>query len=175
MRRASLALAPHRGPARQDRGVTYTCQQDTQPAQPGRMVPRKIGRVLGAVAVTDGGQHVEGQQEGQGIDPAPGIPVVRDGLQVGHEVVHQPMDRCGGEGVELWDNDGHEGCEASARLYDTLRTQNGPLCYGNGLGTRITGLDPIYCIRLFIPHACSALTQGSGRGQATAGEVANRP
>ena len=54
-----------------------------------------------AVAVAAGGQHVEGQQAGQGIDPAAGIPD------------HRPADeRCGG-GVELWDHGGHEGCTAS--------------------------------------------------------------
>ena len=80
------------------------------------MIPRKVGRVLRAVGVADRGQHVDGQQAGQGIDPAPAVPVVGDGFQVGQ----QAADGRFGEDVGLWDNDGHGGCLASVWLSNTL-------------------------------------------------------
>ena len=77
------------------------------------MVPRKVGGVLRAVGVADRHRHVDGQQAGQGIYPAPAVPVVGDGLQGGQQVVHQAADGRFGENVGLWDNGGHGGCLAS--------------------------------------------------------------
>ena len=55
----------------------------------------------------------------------------------------------------------------------SLKTQDGPLCCENGLGTQTVELDHIGCIVKFILHGCSGWMQGLGRGQATAAEVAN--
>ena len=48
----------------------------------------KVGRVLRVLAVFYGGQQVDDQQAGQGIELAPAVPVVWDGFQVGHQVIH---------------------------------------------------------------------------------------
>ena len=59
--------------------------------------------------------------------------------------------------------------------YYSLKTQDGPLCCENGLGSQTVELDHICCIMLFIPHICSDLTRSSGRGQATTVAVTNWP
>ena len=93
-------------PAPQGLGAGDAVPHAAQPTQPGRMVPRKVGGILRAVAVADGVQHVDGQQAGQGdTHPTAAVPVVRDG--------HQAADGRVGEGIELWDHGGHEGCRGS--------------------------------------------------------------
>ena len=103
------------------------------------MVPCKVGRILRALAVADAGQQVDGQQAGQGMDPPAAVPVIRDGLQVGHQVGHQAADGRFGKGVELWDNGGHEGCLASMGWVPALGMQDGPLGGENELGLRTVG------------------------------------
>ena len=121
--------------APQGLGTGDAVPQDPQPAQPGGMVPCKVGRVLRALAVADAGQQVDGQQAGQGVHPAPAVPVVREALQVGH----QAADGRFGKDVELWDNDGHEDCLASVGWVPALGMQDGPLGGENGLGLRTVG------------------------------------
>ena len=138
LRQQIRAPVPQQAP--QGLGAGNAVSQKAQPAQPGRMVPRKVGGVLRAVAVADRGQHVNGQQAGQGIHPAPPVPVVGDGGQV----VHQPADDRFGKDIGLWDNGGHGGCDASW-WYKAIhmKTQDGPLCCGNDLGIRTASSDPI--------------------------------
>jgi hypothetical protein len=98
------------------------------------MVACEVGGVHRTVAVSDRGQQKDEQQTGKGIDPTAAGPVVRDSFQVGQQVCQQTTDQGEGQGFELWDNVGHEGCHAFfGGDYLPFKTQNGPLCYAGGL------------------------------------------
>jgi hypothetical protein len=111
LRQQICVPVPQQAP--QGLGVGDAVPQDPQPTQPGGMVPREVGRVLRAVEAADGGQHVDDQQAGQGLNPTAGIPVVRDGVQVGHQIGHQTADLGCKRAIERCDKGGHEGCDAS--------------------------------------------------------------
>ena len=126
LRQQVRAPVPQQAP--QGPGAGNAVPQEAQPAQPGRMVPRKVGRVLRAVAVADGRQQVDGQQAGQGVDPAP---VVRNGLQVGHQAADGRFE----EAVGVWDHGGHEGCNASLWVHKHEDAGRPSLCRGRSRGS----------------------------------------
>ena len=77
LRQQIRAPVPQQAP--QGPGAGNALPQEAQPAQPGRRVPRKVGGVLRAVAVANRSRQVDGQQAGQGVDPAPAGPGGRGG------------------------------------------------------------------------------------------------
>ena len=84
----------------------------------------------------------------EGVHPAPAIPVIRDGLQVGH----QAADGRFGKDIALWNNGGHEGYLASMWLILSFKAQNDPLCDKNGLGLQTVGFGSygVHCLINFV-------------------------
>ena len=109
--------------------------------------------------------------QSKGVDPAPAVPVVREGVQVSHQVVHQAADGRFGGDVGLWVT----GAVLVSMWVLHMKTQDGPPCCGHGLGSRTADLDYVCRIMVLTRYRCSDKMQCPGRTRMSIAQATNPP